>query len=87
MGFPFSYKIPRPNIALLRGRSEDLDLVRCVGLLVLLAEDVDVPLRVRLCAVAERHVEAEVVILAEGADGVVLLLRNLNLLEVRLDAC
>ena len=52
-------------------------------LLCALAEDVDVPLGVRLGAICEGHVEADVVVLADRADRVVLGLRELDLLEVR----
>ena len=51
-------------------------------LLVLLVEDVDVPLGVGRSAVAEGGVEAQVVALADGGDGIVVFLRQLHLLEV-----
>lgn len=55
-------------------------------LLVLFVEDVDVPLGIRLGAVAEGYIEAKVIVLANRADLVVLRFRDLDLLEIRFDA-
>ena len=73
-------KLSRPQEDL-----ENLDLV-CGALLVLLVEDVNVPFGIRFRVVTEGHIEAQVVVLPDRADKVVLFLRELDLLEVGFDA-